>query len=283
MSDELLNESNYFGINRYGDLSPSSISSGGDFWQLSNLGSIFPSSSPTNHPFFELDENGNIVVSRSAHPSDAYTNLITPLYKTKPNFMLWLSMALFKIPFPKDMVDMFNTAFYLETAVGSQLDILGEIVGQSRYIDFVPSDGSSSTLSDENYRVLLKAKIANNMWDGRLLTLGNLWTTLFPTGKIMITDRQNMTMDVVIFGQMPIIIRDLVSHGYIVPKPQTVRINSITYIGDAPAFGFEMDTDLVSGFDKGKWQDDEPDPPYFGFDQNDAFVSGFDVGSWDLI
>ena len=278
-----INQINHFGITNLGDLSLTEYPLGGDYWQLTFEGDVQASDSPLVHRYFELDENSDIQPSRYIFPYDDYTNLITNLYRTKPNFMTWLSLNLFKLPYAVDVNSAFNEAFSLDSASGVQLDALGVIVGQSRKVNFTPSDGSSALLSDDNYRLLLRATIAKNLWDGKLNTLSPLWTVLFPGKKILITDRQDMTMDVTLFGEFSVVMRDLITHGYIVPKPQTVLINSVEYLSEAPAFGFDMDTEFVSGFDKGRWPDDLSSPPFFGFDQNDGYISGFDVGSWDLI
>jgi hypothetical protein len=90
-----------------------------------------------------------------------------------------------------------------------------------------------------------------------------------------------MTMDVTIFGNVPLLVRDLVAHGYIVPKPQTVRLNEVLYSNYQPAFGYDMENEYVAGYDVGYWILPLPSPPYFGYGREDALVAGYDVGSWD--
>ena len=55
--------------------------------------------------------------------------------------------------------------FVLDTAVGSQLDIIGDLVGIGRNL---PTDNVNipSTLNDNYYRRVIRSKIYFNHWDG---------------------------------------------------------------------------------------------------------------------
>lgn len=141
--------------------------------------------------------------------------------------------------------------FNFEACVGNQLDIVGELLGQARKVDFNPSDGSSPVLEDDDYRTLLKNKVLWNRWDGKAETMPDYWKQVFPGGKIIVQDNQNMTIDILLYGAFTPIIIDLITNDYIVPRPQGVLIN------------YQYGT-----------------MPYFGFDRDDAYVSGFDVGNF---
>jgi hypothetical protein len=80
----------------------------------------------------------------------------------------------------RDALYGLDNGIYVETAVGPQLDIIGEIVGMSRTLPFEPTDGSSPLLEDEFYRQLIKAKIALNHWDGKLQSIEEAWREIFP-------------------------------------------------------------------------------------------------------
>jgi len=143
-----------------------------------------------------------------------------------------------------------------DACVGNQLDILGVILGVPRQVTFDPTDGSSPILDDDTYRILLKNQVLKNHWDGRAESLQTTWKELFPGGKIIVQDNQNMTIDVTITGTFTQIIIDLIENDYIVPRPQGVWMNY--YVGTiSPA-----------------------NLPFFGFDRRDAYVSGFDEGHW---
>ena len=263
-------------------------SAGGDFFESASPNGVKPTDNPTTHPLFTVDDNGNIRFY-SVQDQGYYFSLITPLYRNKSNFMDWLEASLEPIPYAEWCVALLNNAFDLDQAVGTQLDVLGTIAGVSRNVSFTPTDGSSPTLSDDMYRKLIKCKIAKNQWDGKIESLQPVWQEVEPGAKIMLVDNQDMTMTVSVFGTLDSTFKDLIDNGYIVPKTQTVRINAMLYAVNTalesfslPAFGFGMDTDEVSGFDKGTWvmNNGWSGPPTFGFDQDDSEISGFAVGTW---
>jgi hypothetical protein len=143
--------------------------------------------------------------------------------------------------------------FYLlsEGDLHIMLDVIGEIVGQARLMKFQPTGGLSAILDDESYLILLKAKIRRNSWDGKLTSIYNIWRDLFPNGDIAVVDAQNMTLSVVVSGDLSSIIIDLIQNDLIVPRPEGVLM---TYsFGDIPKFGFDLDDTHISGFDIGKW------------------------------
>ena len=149
-----------------------------------------------------------------------------------------------------DCADLLYEDFDLETAVGDQLDTLGAILGINRTVSFEPTD-ASPILNDETYRIVLKAKIVRNHWNGQIGTLKAAWDILFPGQALLITDNQDMTMDVMIIGDFTTLIQDLITNGYIVPKPQGVETNYGFPV--LPSFGYDLDTDYVAGYESGSW------------------------------
>jgi hypothetical protein len=192
--------------------------------------------------------------------------------------MAWVEANISLLDGSTDLIDAIDQYFDLDTAIGDQLDIIGEIVGQGRQVDFEPTGGSKPILSDEDYRVLLKAKIAKNMWDGKIDSLQSIWATIFPGGGIVIQDNQDMTAYVFVLGNFSYTVRELIRNDYIVPRPQGVSYN-VFYNSDVPLFGFDLDTDFIAGFDKGYWAHDT-EPIIFAFDQDNSEFSGFDSGTW---
>ena len=116
---------------------------------------------------------------------------------------------------------------------------------------FQPSNSASPVLDDTTYRIYIKAKIAQNQWDGTRSALYTLWASLFPSGKLTIADNQNMTATIFLSGGFTSIVQDLITNGYIVPRPEGVLYEYV--LGDLPAFGFDLNNDYVAGFDAGKW------------------------------
>lgn len=185
---------------------------------------------------------------------DTYLGLVVPQYQNSPKFLNWLKVPLQMLQSITDCFDTFDAAFDIDTAVGDQLDILGEIAGQSRTMTFEPTGGISPILDDETYRLLLKAKIALNQWDGKIDSLASTWESLFPGGTIVVTDNQDMTMTVSVTGTFSSIIIDLINNDLIVPRPEGVLSNA-SPSGETgmPYFGWDANNDYISGLDRGIW------------------------------
>jgi len=170
----------------------------------------------------------------------------------------------------------------IDTAVGQQLDRIGEWVGVSRKLSlpltgvyfsfdtpglgfdqgtwlgpFDPTSGLVS-LPDDQYRILLYATIAANNWDGTVPTAYTAWNTIFsPLGySILIEDNQNMTMDVVLVGPSPdAVTLALFTGGYLNLRPAGVGINNyyLPSVPGSPVFGMDVETASIAGFDVGGW------------------------------
>jgi hypothetical protein len=182
-------------------------------------------------------------------PPSYYSGLLTSEYRGSAKFNQWLQSVLMIAADISTCLQSISSAFDLDLAVGAQLDILGLIIGASRTVAFQPTGGVSPVLDDDTYRILLKATVANNQWDGRIGSLYPIWKTLFPSGTIAIIDNQNMTAVVVLTGAFSSILQDLISNGLIVPRPQAV---AYTYVfGNLPLLGFDRDDAYVAGFDAG--------------------------------
>jgi hypothetical protein len=174
-----------------------------------------------------------------------YQNLLVWQYKGCPQFNAWLAAVLSIANDISLCLQSMEAAFDLNYAIGNQLDILGQIIGVSRTVNFQPSGGVSPVLDDTTYRILLLATLANNTWDGTIGSLYPIWQTLFPGGKITIVDNQDMSATILIGGSFSSIMKDLITHDYIVPRPQAVEYT----------YSFAI-------------------PPFFGFDREDAFIGG---------
>lgn len=208
-----------------------------------------------------------------------YLNLITSEHRNKPKYIEWLSSMLRITADGASTTDSFVTAFDIDNAQGVQLDILGQLLGQSRVVTFQPFVGISPVLQDSDYRTLLRAKITKNQWKGTIGELRNLWKSIFPDGEILIRDNQNMTMDVIwISGSFSILMGELIRAGYMTPKPEGVFINY--YFGATPFFGWDLQNDTIAGFNTGIWANPYNMLPVFGFDTDDGNVSGFDSGNF---
>jgi len=181
-----------------------------------------------------------------------YLGLLTSEYRLSPNLNSWLYDLLSPLNDTTNMITGMTGDFDLDSAEGLQLDVAGMIENVSRTVSFQPSGGISPVLDDETYRILIKATIAANQWDGTEGSLYATWANLFPGGSINIIDNQDMTCTIVLTGSFTSIIQDLIVNGYIVPRPEGVLYNY--EFGNLPIFGFsETNTTYIAGWNIGKW------------------------------
>ncbi|MCA6999477.1 DUF2612 domain-containing protein [Dickeya solani] len=220
-----------------------------------------------------------------------YTELITNYHATKPLFVQHVDLSTRPLTDVSTSLDGLITAFDIDTAVGVQLDILGEWIGRKRTVS-VPISGiyfswdteglgydqgvwqgpydpdtGYTALSDETYRVILKAKIAINNWDGTNDTLPPILdNALAGSGlRMQIVDNQDMTISIWVFPEVDISQVSLeliaaIKQGYLTVKAAGVWGGSIEIPSvETPSegnrfFGFDMDNAYIAGFDTGSWE-----------------------------
>lgn len=210
---------------------------------------------------------------------EEYLDLIPSEHREKAKFVATVQASVEVFVRIQDLLNSMTTVYDLDTAVGSQLDVIGAWVGFSRYIavpvpgvffswdgaealgwDFgVWQDASNPTdisvLPDDVYRRFIKAKIAANQWDGTTEGAYAIWDSVFTDSQILIQDYQNMTYAMVFAGAvLDSLTLELLVGGYLPLKPEGVRI--VTYfipVDDGPIFGWDVDSDLIQGWDSGSW------------------------------
>lgn len=156
---------------------------------------------------------------------DSYLNLITSEHYDKPKFMAWLTAVLNIGDSGITVANAIPSAFDVNQATGVSLDTLGQQIGRTRFLPFQLSDGTNPVLDDSNFRTSLKAKIAQNQWDGTIPQMYELWNDAFPEANLQIKDNQNMSMTATIRGQLGLQSVELVTVGYIFPKPGAVSLD----------------------------------------------------------
>ena len=186
-------------------------------------------------------------------PIGYYASILTHQYQApnSPKLNAFLAVLLKKFDDVSQCLVKMDTALDLDSAVGAQLDVLGTVVGASRTVNFQPSNNVSPVLDDTTYRIYIKSKIAQNQWDGTRGSLYAIWQQLFPGGQLVLTDNQNMTVDVTLRGTFTSILRDLITNGYIIPQSEAVLYTFI--FTTLPAFGFGSSPGFVAGFGTGHW------------------------------
>lgn len=134
-------------------------------------------------------------------------------------------------------------AFDLSNAVGVNLDTIGELVGMPRLLPYKPTIGSR-LLSDSEYRMMIRLKIARNVWDGRNETVQPIYNEVFPQFLVEYTDNYDMTVTLVIRGGIEGYSREKelleLSGALLVPAGVRCNINNVVedteyklYIGTA--------------------------------------------------
>ena len=209
-----------------------------------------------------------------------YLNLIPSEHRLSPNFINWLTFGIQKLQDDNSSaLDIIN-AFDLDTATGAQLDIIGNLIGCSRQLDFQPRANISSVLDDTYYRILLRARIVWNQWKGTLSELYTAWQVIFPNGNLLILDNQDMSIDIVVSGDFSVMERELINNGLIVPKAEGVRINYIIIAqnADVPIFSYGYDNEFLGGYTT-NWIKEEISL-IFGYGEETQDISGYDTGSW---
>ena len=212
---------------------------------------------------------------------DDYLALITGYHRGKPKFAAMVRAIVEPFVAIQDLIANLPTDFDLDYAIGVQLDVVGEWVGRSRFIEtpipnvyftlddslrgldlgvwLGPNDNPTglTRLDDETYRTLLRAKIAANNWDGTLGAAKEALSIIFPAGDtlLFVLDNQDMSMTFGMAGRIPsILFMSLLSRGYVPLKPEGVRaIYAVTSVDNAPLFGFDVQNEFISGFDMGAW------------------------------
>lgn len=209
-----------------------------------------------------------------------YLALITTEHSDKPKYMAMIQAVLAPVVDALNASQALPADFDLDQAIGTQLDIVGLWVGIGRRVNtplvgvyfsldtsgvgfdqgvwkgrFDPDSGVVE-LDDDTYRVLIRAKIGANHWDGTLGASKEILDLVFSGGThVFIQDNQDMSMTIGVSGEIPSAISlALLTGGYIPIKPEGVRVDYyIVTSTDGPLFGFDISNEYTSGFDQGSW------------------------------
>ena len=210
-----------------------------------------------------------------------YIDLITTEHSNKPKFVDAVTAITKPLVDLENVITSMPEAYDVDVALGVQLDAVGKWVGASRQVS-VPIDGiyfawddtadtgwdmgawkgpfdpdsGLTTLPDVNYRLLIKAKIFANHWDGTIPSAYEIWRVLFGDSLIiLIQDNQDMSMSIGFVGvNLDSITRALLVGGYLPLKPAGVKINYYLISDTGPLFCFDAnETDALAGWDIGKW------------------------------
>lgn len=178
-----------------------------------------------------------------------YSSLVVSEHADKPNLMAVLAAIVQPLVDGQNMLGSLQMLFDLDTAVGDQLDVVGQWVGLSRSLTipitgvyfafdtvgvgfdqgiwFVSGDAAAGivSLDDSTYRLMILAKIAANTWDGSLGDANAKLLAAFPSADVFLVDNFDMTESFVLSGTAPsTLFAALVGQGYIQLKPAGVNV-----------------------------------------------------------
>ena len=129
----------------------------------------------------------------------AYLNLVTYRNSLKEKYMAFVDLILDQPLGSASVTDSILFAFDLNNACGKNLDIIGDLVGVDRLLPFVPTTGTRE-MNDDEYRMLIRLKIARNVWDGRNEYIKTIYNEIFPALNITYMDNQDMTITLTATG-----------------------------------------------------------------------------------
>jgi hypothetical protein len=215
-----------------------------------------------------------------------YADLLIAQYANKTKAVDTITLTADKL-IDNEIIAAIQGGFDIDTAVGNQLDILGKIVGTSRYITntildttkfYIPLDssgtkipitdtkitlvnrqtgGSATSLSDDEFRFLLKLKIIRNYSDNSFKSMDDSIQQFFQSALIA----SYGIMNIVYFAESSIF--DIVIKGAskdLLPRPMGVNIVGIIKTdADTSLFGLYDGTNdndiLIGGLYDGNLQD----------------------------
>jgi hypothetical protein len=202
--------------------------------------------------------DGAYLTSPTAAP---YLGLITSEHRFQPKFAALMAVLLSAVGDTTAVINSMPGKFDLDTAVGNQLDIDGAWVGQDRVITQVllveffgfaddqaaltmgeltnPTIGGvfyelgatfaqSTTLSDDDYRTIIRARIVRNQANGTLSDLEAALEYIFQV-PCAVADIGDQSLAIEVSAPITQTQEALLNTLDILPRPAGVAIGSITY------------------------------------------------------
>ncbi len=138
-----------------------------------------------------------------------YLDFLTPHNRMKARFAALVEAVISQVNDLFVLLDSISAAWSLEEAVGVQLDGIGALAGILR----------PGGVSDEDYRVYLRARMAARQWDGTNESLARILAIAFPGRTAKLIDNQDGTVTATLSGDtLPFSLAELF------PTPAGVRV-----------------------------------------------------------
>lgn len=190
-------------------------------------------------------------------------------YRDKPKAVAWYAIARELGGSLEAAAQAVRKSYDIDTAVGEQLNVIGRIVVAPRsFVGAYPmnpglfdlTDGDEfgdddamfsalaidqdGELSDELYRLVIKAKIIKNNGDATIENILDGMNFLLPNAEVLrVTDGEDMSFSIEFYGQINNLERFALLNAGLVPKPQAVRFNGFLEGFEMVEFG-DMDAEF---------------------------------------
>ncbi|PPS62625.1 DUF2612 domain-containing protein [Pseudomonas sp. BRM28] len=172
-------------------------------------------------------------------------------YRDKPKAVDWYAIARKLGGSLEDAAEAVRKSYDIDNVLGEQLNVIGRIVVAPRsFVGSMPmnpglfdlTDGDEfgddeamfsaltidqdGQLSDELYRLVIKAKIVKNNGDATIENILDGMNFLLPKADVLrVTDGEDMSFSIEFYGQITNLERFALLNAGLVPKPQAVRFN----------------------------------------------------------
>lgn len=172
-------------------------------------------------------------------------------YQNKPKAMDWYAIARKLGGSIEAAAQAVRKSYEIDSSEGEQLNVIGRIVVAPRsFVGAIPmnpgifalTDGDEfgdedamfsaltidqdGELSDELYRIVIKAKIIKNNGDATIENILDGMNFLLPNADVLrVTDGEDMSFSIEFYGQITNLERFALLNAGLVPKPQAVRFN----------------------------------------------------------
>lgn len=183
--------------------------------------------------------------------ADYLTNLLILQYHNKPRAKATIKAC--TKWFPIDLIFAVRDGFSIDTAVGKQLDIIGKYIDVDRY--YTNASSQPSTLSDDDFRKLLKLKAIVNTGSGTDYGIDSALRETFGSDIRAVDDidangHHTMSMTYYIRDTLQDLAYAAIQKGCL-PKPLGVQLNSPVFVSEEDLFGFVTYTDQTHPFKTG--------------------------------
>ena len=137
-------------------------------------------------------------------------------YRNQPKAFAWLQILATAANEIETVAALVRASYDIETATTEQLDVIGRVVGISRYF-------STGAVDNDTFRLILKSKIVKNVTDTTLDGVYSALAFIVGFSDMRIIDTENMAFSVEFYQPLTTLQRTVLTNFDIVPRPQGVR------------------------------------------------------------